>query len=38
MVLLLAQGLAVFIFLHALLGRVYGTRSFSWDLLNHVSR
>jgi hypothetical protein len=37
MVLLLAQGLAIFVFFHALLARADGNRSFSWDLMNHVS-
>lgn len=35
MVLLLPQGLAICVFLHALLGLAEGSRSFSWDLTNH---
>lgn len=35
MVLLLPQGLAICVFLHALLGLAEGSRSFSWDLMNH---
>ncbi|KAG1742430.1 hypothetical protein EDB19DRAFT_613970 [Suillus lakei] len=35
MVLLLPQGLAICVFLHALLDLVEGSRSFSWDLTNH---
>jgi hypothetical protein len=37
MVLLLPQGLAICVFFHALLGLAEGSRSFSWDLTNHVS-
>lgn len=35
MVLLLPQGLAICIFLHALLGLAEGSQSFSWHLTNH---
>lgn len=37
MVLLIAQGLAVCVFFHALLGRADGIQGFSWNLTNHVS-
>lgn len=35
MVLLFPQGLAIYVFLYALLGLADGSRSFSWDLTNH---
>ncbi|KAG1750635.1 uncharacterized protein EDB91DRAFT_1108553 [Suillus paluster] len=37
MILLLPQGLAISVFLHALLGRAEGNRSFSWGITNHES-
>jgi hypothetical protein len=35
MVLLFPQGLAICVLLHAVLGLAEGSRSFSWDLMNH---